>query len=133
MGIQHFTSQYRAPLEYDLLEIMNISRSFTIFVDQDHVEDLNALVTMGEIEGVLKWFKKDKIPSPDGWPIEFYLHFFELLGRDLLISIEYSRKHGIIYDVFNSTFIALIPKIDHPISFHDYRPIFLCNFIYKII
>ena len=35
--------------------------------------------------------------------------------------------------VFNSTFLALIPKIDHPLSFEDFRPISLCNFAYKII
>lgn len=133
MGIRHFSIQYRAPLHYDLPEIMNIARSFNRYVDQDQVEYLNAPVTMEEIEGVLKWFKKDKSPGPDGWPIEFYIHFFELLGRDLLIAIEDSRKHDRIYDGFNSTFIALIPKIDHPISFHDYRPISLCNCIYKII
>ena len=27
----------------------------------------------------------------------------------------------------------LIPNIDHPLSFEDFRPISLCNFVYKII
>ena len=35
--------------------------------------------------------------------------------------------------IFNSTFIALIPKIDLPKSYEDFRPISLCNYIYKII
>lgn len=34
---------------------------------------------------------------------------------------------------FNSTFITLIPKIDHPNSFDEFRPISLCNCLYKII
>lgn len=33
----------------------------------------------------------------------------------------------------NSTFVALIPKLDNPSTFNDFRPISLCNCIYKII
>lgn len=46
---------------------------------------------MEELEGTLKWFKKDKSPGLDGWPMEFYLDFLELLGEDLLAVIEESR------------------------------------------
>jgi len=38
-----------------------------------------------------------------------------------------------MYDAFNYTFIALIPKSDDPQTFNDFRPISLCNCIYKII
>jgi hypothetical protein len=33
----------------------------------------------------------------------------------------------------NATFLALIPKSDKPDSFGGYRPISLCNLVYKII
>lgn len=90
-------------------------------------------VMMGELEIVLKWFKKDKSPSLDGWPVEFYLTFFELLEQDLLHVVKESKTYGCMYDTFNSTFNALIPKSDMPQSFNDYRTISLCNCIYKII
>ena len=38
-----------------------------------------------------------------------------------------------MYEAYNSTFIALIPKTDNPGSFDDFRPISLYNCIYKII
>jgi len=36
------------------------------------------------------------------------------------------------FDV-NSTFIALIPKVNEVVSFSNFRPISLCNFLYKIM
>ena len=34
---------------------------------------------------------------------------------------------------FNYTFIALIPKVDNPVSLNDFRTISLCNCIYKVV
>lgn len=61
---------------------------FPRFVNNEVVEDLDLLVTLGELEGRLKWFKKDKSLGPNGWLIEFYLAYFEVLGNDLLHVIE---------------------------------------------
>eukprot|EP00253_Pinus_taeda_P031782 PITA_31782 len=102
-------------------------------LEEEDIESLISPVTAEELEGVLKWFQKDKSPGPDGWTIEFYLAFFDVLGQDLLRVVEESRTTGSIYHAINSTFIALIPKSDSPTSFDDYRPISLCNCLYKII
>ena len=69
----------------------------------------------------------------DGIPVEVYRSLFDILGEDLLRIVEDSWKSGKIPAVFNSTFIALIPKVDHPNSFEEFRPISLCNYIYKVI
>ena len=90
-------------------------------------------VTIVEIQSILSVSKNDKSPRPDGIPVEVYRALFYVLGRDLLRFVEDSRINGKIPAVFNSTFIALIPKTDTPKSFDDFIPISLCNFIYKII
>ena len=41
-----------------------------------------------EVEAVLKGFNKDKSPGPDGWPVEFFLAFFDLVGEDLVLAVE---------------------------------------------
>ena len=102
-------------------------------IAQDYASSLIALVTLSEIELALKSFKKDRSPGPDGWPVEFFLHFFDLLGKDLLSAVECARIFGFITPSINSTFLALIPKKDKPVSFVDFRPISLCNLVYKLI
>ena len=90
-------------------------------------------VTLDEIKSVLALSKNDKSPGPDGIPVEVYRVIFYVMGMDLLRVIEDSRKNGKIPAIFNSTFIALIPKSDFPNSFDGFRPISLCNFSYKVI
>jgi hypothetical protein len=43
---------------------------------------------------VLKLFAKDKSMGPDGWTVEFFTHFFDLVGDELLEVVEDSRKRG---------------------------------------
>lgn len=38
-----------------------------------------------------------------------------------------------MYEAFNATFIDLILKSDNHVIYNDFRPISLCNCIYKII
>jgi len=47
--------------------------------------------------------------------------------------IEDTRISGRIPQRINSTFLALIPKIDNPNNLDDFQPISLCNCAYKII
>eukprot|EP00253_Pinus_taeda_P031803 PITA_31803 len=133
LGTSHIRELYKCPREVNLPDIINVATHFPRFVEEEDVGELNIPVSVEELEGVMKWFKKDKSPSPDGWTIEFYLAFLNVLGQDLLGVIEERRTTGSIYHAINSTFIALIPKSDTPESFDDYRPISLCNCLYKII
>eukprot|EP00253_Pinus_taeda_P020757 PITA_20757 len=80
LGISHFRELYRCPPEANLPDIFQVASHFPRFAEEEDVELLSAPVTTGELEGILKWFKKDKSPGPDGWTIEFYLAFYDILG-----------------------------------------------------
>eukprot|EP00253_Pinus_taeda_P025504 PITA_25504 len=133
LATAHFRGIYKAPADVSILEIMRVIEHFPRFIEQDDSGELLKEVTMAELEATLKWFKKDKSPGLDGWTIEFYLAFFDLLGNDLLQIVEDSRRRGRISSAIKLTFISLIPKSNAPNTFDDFRPISLCNCLYKII
>jgi hypothetical protein len=112
---------------------MKVVRIFPRCFDQRMNEELEVEVTKEELKAILYTFKKAKSPRPNGWTVEFYLGFYDLLEVELLRVIEESRLYRKVLGALNSTFIALIPKKSDPNSFEDFQPISLCNLIYKFI
>ena len=112
---------------------MQVAQVFPRFVGEEENNSLLEEVSEEELKVALQSFQKDKSPGPDGWTIEFFIDLYDLLGADILKVVEDSHLSGRIPACFNSTFIALIPKVDNPKSLHDVRPISLCNYIYKMI
>jgi hypothetical protein len=115
------------------IDQIELVRLFPRIVQENEVETLERPVTSAEVLEVLKGFAKDKSPGPDGWTMEFFLFFFDLVGQDLLDVVEESRATGAVNKALNSTFIALIPKVNCPSTLGDFRPISMCNLCYKII
>eukprot|EP00253_Pinus_taeda_P036198 PITA_36198 len=133
LGQRHFQRIFSDPGETTIAEIIRTTQCFPRFTEEGADDELSAPVTKEEVEAAMKSMGKDKSPGPDGCTVELFLHFFDLIGSDIVDVVEESRLRGEIYKPFNSTFIALIPKKDAPESFEDFRPISLCNCIYKII
>ena len=73
-----------------------------------------------------------KAPRPDGMPPLFYQHFWGTVSHDVTSSILAWLNSGILPTPLNHTFIALIPKIHNPEYAHQFRPISICNVLYKI-
>ena len=74
-----------------------------------------------------------KCPGPDGIQPIIYKHFWEELGTKIHDFISRVFATGLIPHVINTTYLSLIPKIPHPTCISDFRPIGLCNTIYKLI
>ena len=133
LGCKHFAQIFCDDNQTDLLAQLKVAILYPIMISPMDAPCLTKPVTIAEIESALHSFKKDRSPGPDGWPAEFYIHFFGLLGKDLLAAIEHTRVSGCVPPSLNSTFLAMIPKKDKPITFADFRPISLCNLLYKLI
>jgi hypothetical protein len=74
-----------------------------------------------------------KAPSPDGFTADFFHYCWHLIKADVWKIVEESRKTLGILPAFNSTFLTLIPKEAKATTTQAFRPIALCNVIYKLI
>ena len=69
----------------------------------------------------------------DGYMINFFHHFWDMIKMEVWRFVEDSRQDRGVLQTFNATFLTLIPKSEVADSPSQFRPIALCNVIYKII
>lgn len=73
-----------------------------------------------------------KAPGLGGMPPLFYQHFWPTVNSVVIQIILDFLNHGVVLPRFHETHIVLIPKNKSPEQVTDYRPISLCNVIYKL-
>lgn len=77
-----------------------------------------------------------KAPGPDGEVGFFYHRYWDIIGDRRMFVMPsgiFLLLANCMPYLVNCTKIVLIPKINDPDCISHYRPISLCNFIYKII
>jgi len=78
------------------------------------IEDMNCslsyMVLEPEVMVALSLMQKGKILRPDGFTVEFFLGFYDLLKENLLKVFRESQQSGKMLGSFNSKFISLILK-----------------------
>ncbi|KAL0327239.1 UNVERIFIED_CONTAM: putative mitochondrial protein [Sesamum angustifolium] len=73
-----------------------------------------------------------KSPGPDGIPPLFYQKFWHVVKSDVISCVINFLNSRVLPTGFNDMNIVLIPKCKQPQSLSQYRPISLCNVVYKI-
>ena len=100
-------------------------------------EEMNAkLTTMYKVEEVELAIKKMaplKALGSDGMPPLFYQTYWTYVGMDISQAVLSCLNFGSLLKSINHTFITLIPKVKNPEKVSEFRPISLCNVIYKIV
>ena len=74
-----------------------------------------------------------KSPGPDGLPPLFYKKYWAVVGNSVIKAVQNFFVSGKMLKEVNNTFIVLIPKVSNPSTITHFRPISLCNTIYKVI
>jgi len=89
--------------------------------------------TEDEVDKALAQMQPLKAPGPDGYVVCFYQKHWSIIGQEVQQTILNFLNHGIFDLLINYTYITLIPKNSNAAKISDYRPIRLCNVLYKLI
>jgi hypothetical protein len=85
-----------------------------------------------EVRSALFEMFPTKAPGPDGLSAHFFQTHWDLCGEDVTSAVFRVLKGDDDMRDINQTFLVLIPKVASPEELEQFRPICLCNVIYKI-
>jgi hypothetical protein len=123
----------------------NLFTSEVYEVDHKVLEDVNCRVTSDMNQILLAPFSREeakkalfsigdlKAASPDGLHAIFFKRFWNMLGDELIDEVLHAVNNATIPEGWNDTTIVMIPKVDNPDRVAQFRPISLCNVVYKVI
>ena len=96
-------------------------------------ESLSRCFTREEVTIALKQIHPTKAPGPDGMSAIFYQKYWSIVGCSITNMVLNVLNSDMSLACLNKTNIALIPKVNNPKKMFNFRPINLCNVVYKLI
>jgi hypothetical protein len=102
-------------------------------IDDGMNEALNKNFSAEEVHTALFQMGPLKAPGPDGLNANFFQKNWALMGDEVCYAVLEILNSGIMPKNLNKTYIALIPKVKHPSHVNEFRPISLCNVLYKLV
>lgn len=130
LATEYFTELYSKDENVEPEPIVEL---FDECVTQEMNEDLCKPFSEEEIGNALFQIGPLKAPGPDGYPGRFFQRNWLLMKEDIIPAVQKFFDTGQMPEGVNDTCIVLIPKVSNPKTLKDFRPISLCNVLYKIV
>jgi hypothetical protein len=74
-----------------------------------------------------------KAPGPDGFPPHFFQRNWGVMKEEIITAVKEFFQSSVMPHGVNDTTIVLIQKVAYPEKLSEFRPISLCNVLYKIV
>ena len=130
IAIEYYNSLFSSTRPYDFKEILDT-------VHPSVVDEMNAQLikpfSREEVDTTIKQMEPITTPGLDDMPPIFYQSFQTLIDDDVYVAVLDCLNDCKIPKEINHTNINLIMKVKSPESITKFRPISLCNVIYKLV
>lgn len=130
--IRHFQQVHQEPQMDRRHAIEKIIQNVRKIITEEHNELLLHPIMPQEVDAAMHQLE-GKTAGLDGFTTMFFHTFWELIKEEVWLVVEESRTLHWLLPSLNSTFIALVPKEENTRNLDKFRPIALCNVIYKVI
>jgi hypothetical protein len=117
----------------DVIQTAPVIDTMRTCIDADMNDRLCAPFSEKEISDALFQIGPLKAPGPDGFPARFLQRNWDLLKEEVVHAVQMFFATGIMPEEVNDTAIVLIPKKNDPEILKDFRPISLCNVVFKVV
>ena len=131
----YITSYYKGLFGAPAEDILSMDETRTEDIPQVSNEEntfLNSPFTEEEIKKAVFQMEHNKAPRPDGFPAEFYQHFWDAIKTDLIELFQCWHVGQLELFCLNFGEIVLLPKVLEAERIQQYRPICLLNVSFKI-
>ncbi|GJU23372.1 RNA-directed DNA polymerase, eukaryota [Tanacetum coccineum] len=127
--LNHFANRFNAPTT----ECISFAYQFPNQLSPNQANDLKSSVSYDEIKNAVWDCGTNKSPGPDDFTFEFFQKYWKIVDNDVVVVVSFFFASGLFPPGCNSSFIALIPKMQEAKLVNDFRPISLIGSLYKII
>lgn len=113
--------------------ILSLGNLINLRITKKERIEMEAQISIQEVEYTLHSLGSDRAPGPDGFNILFIKKFWPHIRNKVMECFKAFEDNNVLPKGFNSSFVALIPKVLSPQKVQDYRPISLLNSLAKIL
>uniref|UniRef100_A0A803Q906 Reverse transcriptase domain-containing protein n=1 Tax=Cannabis sativa TaxID=3483 RepID=A0A803Q906_CANSA len=131
--IQDYFNDLFSASAIDLQALDLVTATIPTTINAEINDSLTQPFTVADVTNALKTMSPDKSPGSDGMSAMFYQNYWHIVGNSVTDVVLGILNEGQSMELINNAIITLIPKTNSPAAMTDYRPISLCNVIYKLV